>query len=115
MTLEERVPLRAGDSYYMSCNRIHDVEIDASIALDRPAITLFLASECVVKPHVYMAPPMADFHDAHPKLKHRGYALPRENWYEKLELASAYLRGKAMTLNLHNIVKYEGEYAFFHA
>lgn len=115
MTLEERVSLRAGDSYYMTCDRIHDVEIDANIALDRPAITLFLASECVVKPHVYMAPSMADFHDAHPKLKHRGYALPSEDWHAKLELASAYLRGKALTLNLHNVVKWEGEYAFFHA
>jgi hypothetical protein len=115
MTLEERVPLRAGDSYYMPCDRIHDVEIDANTASDTPAVTLFMASECVVKPHVYMAASMADFHDAHPNLKRRGYALPSEDWHAKLELVAAYLRGEALTLNLHDVVKYDGEYAFFHA
>jgi len=41
VTLEERVLLSAGDSYYLPCNWIHDVEVDASTALVKPAITLF--------------------------------------------------------------------------
>jgi hypothetical protein len=111
----ERVPLRAGDSYFMSCDRIHDVEIDAEAAAHRPAITLFLASEAVVKPHVYMSRAMADFHDAHPNLKRGGRALPPEAWHSKLEAVTAYLRGSSPTLDLRDIVKYDGEYAFFHA
>jgi hypothetical protein len=114
VTLEERVALRAGDSYYMPCDKIHDVEIDASIASDKPTITLFLGSEAVVKPHVFMAPAMAEFHNVHPDLKHSGRALHRDDWHAKLEAVAAYLRGKNPTLNLDNIVRYEGEYAFFH-
>lgn len=115
VTLEERVPLKAGDSYYMPCDRIHDVEIDASTASDRPTITLFLGSEAVVKPHVFMAPAMAEFHDLHPDLKHSGRALQLDDWQAKLATTAAYLRGKNPTLNLDNIVRYDGAYAFFHA
>src|SRR5688572_23150444 len=53
-TIEQSVALGAGDSYYLPCDMIHDVEIDATVAVNKPAITLFLCAEAVVKPHVYM-------------------------------------------------------------
>ena len=114
VTLEERVPLIAGDSYYMPCDRIHDVEIDSRTASETPTITLFLASEAVVKPHVYMAPSMADFHEANPDLKRRGRAQSPADWTAKLDSVAAYLRGTCPTLNLGDIVRYDGKYAFFH-
>jgi hypothetical protein len=114
MTLEDRFEMNAGDSYYMSGDTIHDVQIDADVAQSKPAITLFLRSESFVKPHVYMAPAMADFHALHPDLKNQGYPLAENAWNEKLELVADYVRGKSPTLNLSNIVKYDSEYAFFH-
>lgn len=113
-TLEDRVLIKAGDSYYMSCDTIHDVQIDANIASNKPAITLFLRSESFVKPHVYMASSMADFHTIHPYLKNQGYPLPENDWDEKLKLVANYVRGKRSTLNLDHVVKYDNEYAFFH-
>ncbi|MDJ1473223.1 hypothetical protein [Xanthocytophaga flava] len=113
-TLEDRVELNAGDSYFMSCNTIHDVQIDASVAQLQPAITLFLRSESFVKPHVYMSSSMADFHISHPNLKNQGYPLLESDWNQKLELVANYIRGKTTALNLSNIVKYDNEYAFFH-
>ena len=115
VTREARVVLRAGDSYYMPCDTIHDVEIDARTASTRPTITLFLGSEAVVKPHVYMAPAMADFHDANPDLECTGRALSPDAWKEKLSLVSAYLRGLSPTLTLQSVVNHNGEYAFFHS
>ncbi|WP_448698231.1 hypothetical protein ACFGVR_15540 [Mucilaginibacter sp. AW1-3] len=114
MTLNERVELRAGDSYYMSAETIHDVQIDANIAQDTPAITLFLRSESFVKPHVYMAPQMADFHETHPDLKNQGSPLTEKAWNAKLTLVADYVRGKTTILNLSEIVNYDNEYAFFH-
>jgi hypothetical protein len=113
-TLEERVPLRAGDSYYMPCDKIHDVELEAITASKTPTITLFLGSEAVVKPHVFMAPSMADFHELNPDLKHSGRALAPKDWHAKFQAVASYLRGKNPTLNLDNIVRHEGGYAFFH-
>lgn len=114
VTLENRVLINAGDSYYMSSDIIHDVQVDANVASSNPAITLFLRSESYVKPHVYMASSMADYHAANPDLQNQGSALPESNWHEKLERVSAYIRGKNSTLNLSDVVNYEGEYAFFH-
>ncbi len=114
-TLEARVLLQAGDSYYMPCDKIHDVEIDARTAGRTPAITLFLASEAVVKPHVYMAQSMVDMHEACPHLRHEGQALPPEAWHAKLTAVASYLRGEQSTLSLDDIVNYDGDYAFFHA
>lgn len=113
-TLEASIALNAGDSYYMPCNMIHDVEFDVGVAASTPAITLFLASEAVVKPHVYIAQSMADAHDANPQLKEQGSALPHSDWNAKLSAVSAYLRGERPTLKLAEIVKYDGDYAFFH-
>jgi hypothetical protein len=113
-TLERRVALKAGDSYFLPTDMIHDVEFDAKIAATTPAITLFLASEAVVVPHVYMAKAMADAHDANPDLKTQGSALSATAWHEKLKTVSSYLRGEQQTLCLDDVVKHDGEYAFFH-
>jgi hypothetical protein len=116
-TEEDRLMLTAGDSYYLPCHRIHDVEVDTNDSRARPAITLFLASETLVVPHVYMATTMADYHAAHPDLiaSLQPRALSAQAWMAKLEAVSDYLRGKSPTLCLDEIVKSDQEYAFFHA
>ncbi len=113
-TLEDRVEMNAGDSYYLAGDTIHDVQINAKIAQKTPAITLFLRSESFVKPHVYMAPAMADFHTKNPGLKNQGNPLAADDWKKKLRLVADYVRGISPTLNLDEIVKYDSEYAFFH-
>ncbi len=113
-TLEHRVKLRAGDSYYMPCNWIHDVEIDRNLATSKPTITLFLSSEYMVKPHVYMAKSMADFHEEYPDLKKNAKPISADSWHDKLKTIAAYLRGETDTLNLNKIVKHTEKYAFFH-
>ncbi|PZR39738.1 MAG: hypothetical protein DI538_06185 [Azospira oryzae] len=113
-TLEERVELNAGDSYYMSGDMLHDVQINSAIAQHQPAITLFLRAESFIKPHVYMAASMAEFHTANPELKTQGYPLAENDWYQKLEVVADYVRGKNTTLNLADIVRYDNDYAFFH-
>ncbi len=113
-TLEAGVTFRAGDSYYLPSDMIHDVEFDAKVAATTPAVTLFLASEAVVKPHVYMSEIMADAHDADPGLKEQGGALSPDAWRAKLTAVSAYLRGEQDTLRLEEIVNHQGDYAFFH-
>jgi hypothetical protein len=112
-TLEHRVPMRQGDSYYMPCDWIHDVEIDGNTATSKPAISLFLSSEYLVMPHVYMTKPMADFHNKNPDIKRTGSPIPEKAWHNKLKAISAYLRGESETLNLNEIVNHKGEYAFF--
>lgn len=114
VTAESRVPLTAGDSYFMPTDKIHDVEIEARVAATTPAITLFLASEAVVVAHVYMAKAMADYHDANPELKKRGTALSPAAWNAKLQAVASYLRGQQPTLQLDDIVGHYDEYAFFH-
>jgi hypothetical protein len=114
ITLEDRVVIDSGDSYYMSCDTIHDVQIDATIASIKPTITLFLRSESFVKSHVYMAAPMADFHALYPDYIDKQYPLEDGAWNKKLELLADYVRGKSKILNLDDVVNYNGEYAFFH-
>lgn len=114
-TVEQSVAVGPGDSYFLPCDVIHDVEFNVDVAATAPAITLFLASEVVVKPHVYMAASMADAHDAEPQLKEQGSALSQSAWNQKLEAVSAYLRGEQDTLRLDDIVNHRGKYAFFHA
>jgi len=113
-TVESSVALTAGDSYFMPTDKIHDVEIEAKVAATTPAITLFLASEAVVVAHVYMAKAMADYHDANPDLRKRGSALSATAWQAKLQAVAAYLRGEQPTLQLDDIVRHDGDYAFFH-
>lgn len=98
-TLEDRVPLRAGDSYYLPADMIHDVEMDSDISATRPAITLMLASNAIALPDVFLEQPMLDFHDANPRLKDADVAMPFKTWDKILRRAAAYLRG-APTLQL---------------
>ncbi|MGY4101243.1 hypothetical protein ACW2Q0_17040 [Nocardia sp. R16R-3T] len=114
VVLEERIRLSAGDCYYLPCNVIHDVEIDATVASTKPAITLFLRSEAVVKPHVYMASSMVDYHAAHPDIERLGQPMLEEDWHTKLRMVSEYLRGDSPNLILDDVVKQQSEYAFFH-
>jgi hypothetical protein len=113
-TVEDRITLRPGDSYYMPTHRIHDVEVDIKEALTTPAITVFLASETLVVPHVYMAKSMADYHAEHPDILKLAQPLTPDSWDAKLRATAAYLRGETATLRLDDIVKSESEYAFFH-
>lgn len=113
-TLEHRVSLKQGDAYYMPCDWIHDVEVDAEIAMRSPAITLFLSSEYMVMNDVYMTRAMIEYHDAHPDIKGEARPIPEEAWHEKLRAISAYLRGESPTLSLNEIVGWNGEYGFFH-
>lgn len=113
-SLEHRIEMNPGDSYYMAANSIHDVQVDQIVAKSAPAITLFLRSESYVKPHVYMAPAMAEFHSKNPDLKNQGYPLKASDWHKKLFLVADYVRGNSLTLDLSEVVKYNNEYAFFH-
>lgn len=113
-TLEAGVELSAGQSYYLPCDMIHDVEFNTEIAATTPAVSLFLASEIVVKPHVYIAATLADAHDAEPRMKDQGRPLSESAWHEKLRVIAAYLRGQQPTLSLKDIVKHDSSYAFFH-
>ncbi|MEX0909825.1 MAG: hypothetical protein WDZ75_00860 [Candidatus Paceibacterota bacterium] len=111
-TLEHRVPMNEGDSYYMPCNFIHDVEVGKKIARSKPTISLFLSSEYIVMPHVYMTKTMSDFHEANPDIKRMGTPIPEDAWHKKLKAISAYLRGESETLDLNEIVNWKGKYAF---
>lgn len=111
---EERVLLAPGDTYYMPCDMIHDVEIDPLTAFQTPAITLFMSSEYMVMPHVYMARSMANHHADHPDIKTLAKPIPSASWHAKLEALSNYLSGRSETLRLPEIVQFDGEYAFFH-
>lgn len=113
--VESGVDLDQGDSYYMPCDRIHDVEVEWDVAVSRPAITLFMASETRVIPHCYMARSMAEFHEANPDVREAAVPLTVERWRAKLAAVSAYLRKETDGLNLDEIVAYDGEYAFFHS
>ena len=98
-TLEDRVPLQAGDSYFLPSDLIHDVEMDLTISFNQPTITLMLSAESTVSADVYLEPVMLDFHDANPNLKDADCEMPFETWNEILRDTSAYLRG-ASTLQL---------------
>jgi len=113
-TLEHRVMLRQGDSYHMPCDWIHDVEIDGNTAVSKPTVTLFLSSEYMVMPHVYMTKAMADFHKENPGIKTNGVPISESAWHDKIKAIAGYLRGESATLNLNRIVRFPGEYAFFH-
>lgn len=113
-TLEPRVMLKAGDSYYMPCDWIHDVELDANTAVLEPTITLFFSSEYMVVPHAYVARSVVDFQVANPDIKSVGVPISENAWHEKLKALAAYLRGETATLELNEIVKHPSEYALLH-
>jgi hypothetical protein len=98
-TVEDRVPLRAGDSYFLPPDLIHDVEMDLTSSLTQPTITLMLTAESTVLADVYLEQPMLDYHDANPNLKDVDCEMSLATWNKILGDTAAYLRG-ASTLQL---------------
>lgn len=113
-TQEASVELASGDTYFLPVDRIHDVELDRRAARTHPTITLFLSSEAMVKPHVYLAETLADYHERHPDLHEQGRALTPVKWAQKLQATADYLRDPTRGLRLDDIVDCGAEYAFFH-
>jgi hypothetical protein len=113
-TIEHRVLLKSGDSYFMPYDAIHDVEVSRSVSLSEPTVSLFLPCEAIVKPRVFMAPALADYQDENPSLKDRGFALSPEVWMQKLDALIAYLDGSSAKLELGNILGCNEEYGFMH-
>lgn len=113
-TVEDRVPLGAGHSYFMPPHAVHDVEVDRERATRTPAITLFLCAEATVKPKAYLASDMAEYHRAHPDLKDRAQALEPHQWENKLHAVSRYLRGQSTELRLDEVVHCTSAYGFMH-
>jgi hypothetical protein len=113
-TLEDRVLMREGDSYFLPTDAIHDVEIDLHTAADTPTITLFLCAEATVKPKAYLAQEMADFHRLNPELKEVAVALKPWQWDEKLRLVASYLRGESSVLRLDEAIQCNSTYGFMH-
>ncbi|MCA1221464.1 hypothetical protein [Streptomyces sp. 8L] len=111
-TVEERVRLEQGQSYFMSPDMIHDVEVDRDIASERPTITLFLCSETVKVPVSYLVPSMAEFHRDNPEILSAAQALDPEVWDAKLAATARYLRGESDELRLGDIVNCGSSYGF---
>lgn len=111
-TIEDRVDLVQGQSYFMFPDMIHDVEVDRATSADRPAITFFLCSETTRIPNSYMVPSMAEFHRDNPDLTRQGKPLDPEAWDAKLDATARYLRGETDYLRLGEIVKCDSSYAF---
>jgi len=113
-TLEDTVVLEAGDSYFMPSNMIHDVAFDPEVASTAPTLTLFLSAEFTAMPYAFLTPSMADFHKRNPNLRAAAFPINADAWHEKLSMLSRYIRGETKGMCLHDVVQYEGEYAFFH-
>jgi hypothetical protein len=113
-TVEDRVRLRAGDSYFLPRHAVHDVEVDRESAARTPAITLFLCAEATVKPKAYLSPEMVEFHRRNPDIKDEAVELTPEQWRRKLEATAAYLRGESEFLVLDDIVRCDTDYGFMH-
>jgi hypothetical protein len=111
-TIEDRVDLVQGQSYFMSPDMIHDVEVDRAASADRPTITFFLCSETTRVPNSYMVPSMAEFHRGNPDLTRQGKPLDVEAWDAKLDATARYLRGDSDNLRLGELVKCDSSYAF---
>lgn len=112
--VEDRVELKAGQSYYMASDVIHDVEIDRVAAADAPTITLFLASETREIAKAYLEPEMAEFHRLHPDVKDVATPLEPAEWRAMLTAAARYLRGETAHLRLHEIYECNSSYGFMH-
>ncbi|MEV0388990.1 hypothetical protein [Nonomuraea sp. NPDC050643] len=111
-TVEDRLHLRAGQSYYMPTHLIHDVEVEREIAAHSPAITLFLCSETTQIPKAFLVSDMADFHRRHPEVIDDATALDPEEWSAKLAATARYLRGEADHLRLSEIFDCTSTYGF---
>jgi len=114
-TIEHRTCFRKGDSYYMPANWIHDVEIDGDRALRQPTITLFLSTEYITMPHVYVHESMVKYHNDKPTLKSDNSGpISLEKWNKKIDSLINYIGNEEAELNLPSIIEYDKEYAFFH-
>jgi hypothetical protein len=113
-TLENRILMREGNSYFLPSHAIHDVEIDRQTASDTPTVTLFLCAEATVKPKAYLAQGMAEFHGLNPELKEVAVALEPWQWDEKLRLVASYLRDESAELHLDEVVQCNSTYGFMH-
>lgn len=111
-TSEERVLLKQNESYFMSTDMIHDVEVDRAAAAERPTITLFLCSETTQIPKAYLVPSMAEFHRENPDLLERAKPLDPEEWDAKLDATARYLRGESDHLRLGEMFECGSSYAF---
>ena len=100
-----------GQSYRMSPDMIHDVEVDRATSADRPAITFFLCSETTKVPNSYMVPSMAEFHRGHPDHA-PGEATRSGGVGCQVDATARYLRGETDYLRLGEIVKCGSSYAF---
>lgn len=113
-TVEHRVELKAGQSYYVATDAIHDVEIDFATAMDAPTITLMLASETTDIAKAYLEPEMAEFHRLHPDVKDGATALDPAEWRAMMTAAARYLRGETDHLRLQDIFECNSTYGFIH-
>lgn len=111
-TLEDRLLLAEGESYFMPTSLIHDVEFDRAVAENRPAITLFLCSETTNIARTYMVPTMAEYHRQHPDITKKAKALDPEVWDAKLLATAAYLRGDTDHLRMGELFECGSSYAF---
>lgn len=113
-TVEHRFHLKAGDSYYMPTDVVHDVEVSKTVSANTPAITLFLAGEFTDIPHAYMSSPLAQFHRENPDILELAQPLDPEEWSAKLAATAQYLRGEVDHLRLHEIFDCKTSYGFMH-
>jgi len=111
-TVEDRLLLKPGESYFMPTDLIHDVEVDRATAIDRPTITLFLCAETTQVPKAYMVPSMAEFHRSNPGITDAAKALNPEEWDAKLDATARYLRGDVDHLRLGEVFQCGSSYAF---
>lgn len=114
-TVDDRVELHAGESYIMTFDAIHDVEVETGPAATHPPISLFLASEAMVRPDVFLAPELHAYHLAHPNLERTGVPLGDDAWRAKLGAIGEYLRGERAELDLDPLLGHDSTYAFSHA
>lgn len=113
-TNEDRVLLEEGQSYFLSCSAIHDVEVDRSQAAATPAITLFLCAEATMKPSAYLANDMAEYHRQNPFIKDVAVPLSAAEWDAKLVAVVDYLRGDSSQLRLDRVITCNSDYGFMH-
>jgi hypothetical protein len=111
-TLEDRLRIKTGQSYFMPNNAIHDVEVVRSIAARTPAITLFLAAECSEIPKTYMVPTMAEYHRDQPDPRDDAKPRSPREWDASLGATANYLRGDTEHLRIEEIVACTSTYGF---
>jgi hypothetical protein len=111
-TVEDRLRLERGQSYFMTTDLIHDVEVDRAGAAEKPAITVFLCAETTKIAKSYMVESMAEFHRRNSDITDRATALAPEEWDAKLDATARYLRGESDHLRLGEVFECGSSYAF---